>query len=358
MQPKIAVIIPVYNTEKYLHQCLTSAINQTLQEIEIIIVNDASTDSSLEIIQEFKKKDSRIQLINFTNNKGNGVGRNTAIEKATAEFILFLDSDDWLEKKTAELTYYKAKVSDYQVIIFGFTEHYHILRIKKNNKREDLPHYKEGDPNFYKYLLMNRKGLYSMPWIYLFSRTLLVENKVVFSEGIYFEDIIFVAKALYHIDKIGVINTIPLYNYRIRKNSIVQSTSKKKIDDLYTAHVYLKDFLKEKNIYKKYQEEYLISFLLFCVFFTFKNYFKMYKKQRDKELDTFMKNIRKSDLLTKNNLILLIEVSKELESDEKETQKYYKSSFRFLVGIKYNYGYTKLLNKTVYAFQKFLTQKK
>ena len=72
--PKTSVIIPVYNAEKYLHKCLTSAVSQTLRDIEIIVVNDASIDGSLEIIQKFQKKDQRIQLINFTKNKGNGIG--------------------------------------------------------------------------------------------------------------------------------------------------------------------------------------------------------------------------------------------------------------------------------------------
>jgi glycosyltransferase involved in cell wall biosynthesis len=218
---------------------LTSAISQTLKEIEIIIVNDASTDSSLEIIQEFQKRDGRIKLIDFKKNQGNGVGRNTAIQKASAEYVLFLDSDDWLENNAAELTYNKAKEKNYQALVFGYTQHFVFLN-KKN--KDELPIYKENDPEFYTYFLMHRQGLYSMPWIYLFSRSLLIENNITFSKGIYFEDVIFVAEALYHIGKIGVINTIPLYNYRIRQNSIIQSTSKKKIDDLYTAHIYLKEF--------------------------------------------------------------------------------------------------------------------
>ena len=111
MTPKVSVIIPVYNTEKYLHHCLTSAINQTLKEIEIIVINDASTDKSLTIIQKFTEKDNRIHLINFTKNKGNGIGRNTALKKAKGTYILFLDADDWFEKEAAELLYKKAKTT-------------------------------------------------------------------------------------------------------------------------------------------------------------------------------------------------------------------------------------------------------
>ncbi len=342
MQSKISILIPVYNTEKYLHQCLTSAIKQTLEEIEIIVVNDASTDGSLAIIKEFQKKDSRIQLINFTENQGNGIGRNTAIQKATAEYILFLDSDDWLEHNTAELTYNKARANHYQAVVFGYTQHFEFLR-KKN--KDEMPLYKENDPNFYEYFLMHRKGFYSMPWIYLFSRKLLVENKIKFSKGINFEDVIFIAEALYRVDRIGVINHLPLYNYRIRQHSIMQSTSKKKIDDLYSAHNYLKEFLKEKEIFKQYQQAYLVRFLVDCVAFSFMDYFKMSQNQKDKELNDFMKSIRKSTILSKDNLLLLKEVSRELSPKEKETKKYYKMASNFLWGIKSLYRYTKFMNK-------------
>lgn len=344
MNLKIAILIPVYNTEKYLHQCLTSAIEQTLEEIEIIVVNDASTDGSLAIIQEFQKKDSRIHLINFTENQGNGVGRNTAIQNATAEYILFLDSDDWLEHNAAELTYNKAKSENYQVLIFGFTQHIDFNK-RKNTKKEKLPFYLEEDKEFYKYFLMHRNGVYPMPWIYLISRKLLNENKITFSEDIYFEDLIFVTKVLYYIDKIGVINHLPLYNYRIRQHSIMQSTSKKKIDDLYSAHNYLKEFLKEKEIFKQYQEAYLVRFLVDCVAFSFMDYFKMSQNQKDKELNDFMKSIRKSTILSKDNLLLIKEVSKELPPKEKERKRHYKIAFRFLIGIRYYYYYSKFMNK-------------
>ena len=86
---KVSVIIPVYNAEMYLYRCLNSAICQSLKEIEIIIVNDASTDNSLKIIQEFQVIDKRIKLINFPKNKGNGIGRNTALKKARGQFIFF-----------------------------------------------------------------------------------------------------------------------------------------------------------------------------------------------------------------------------------------------------------------------------
>ncbi|MGL4387813.1 MAG: glycosyltransferase family 2 protein [Brevinema sp.] len=97
MNPKLSVIIPVYNVEKYLKECIDSIINQTYKNIEIIIVNDASPDNSEQIIREYENKDSRIVSIKHTHNLGLGGARNTGITYAKGEWIYFIDSDDWLD---------------------------------------------------------------------------------------------------------------------------------------------------------------------------------------------------------------------------------------------------------------------
>ena len=93
--PKVSVIIPVYNTEKYLKKCLDSVCNQTLSDIEIICIDDCSTDNSLNILKEYTLKDNRIKLIEFKENKGAAVARNTGIDEAKGEYIGFIDSDDY-----------------------------------------------------------------------------------------------------------------------------------------------------------------------------------------------------------------------------------------------------------------------
>ena len=96
--PKVSVIIPVYNTERYLHECLDSVINQTMKEIEIICINDGSTDNSLKILKEYALQDKRIHVINRKTNCGApGLIKNIGIEHATGEYIGFLDSDDWID---------------------------------------------------------------------------------------------------------------------------------------------------------------------------------------------------------------------------------------------------------------------
>lgn len=105
----VSVIIPVYNTEKYLCKCLDSVCAQTLQDIEIICVNDCSTDDSLQILQEYAQKDNRIKLISFTQNKGAAIARNTAIDEAKGEYIGFVDSDDYIDLDFYEKLHNTAK---------------------------------------------------------------------------------------------------------------------------------------------------------------------------------------------------------------------------------------------------------
>lgn len=131
MKPvKVSVIIPVYNTELYVKQTILSIIEQTLQEIEIIIIDDGSTDNSLSILTELSKEDPRIQLFSHTN-QGLSISRNIGLEKASGEFIYFMDSDDLLEKDTLEVCYRKCTSEQLDFVFFdaeSFCEENTVLR--------------------------------------------------------------------------------------------------------------------------------------------------------------------------------------------------------------------------------------
>jgi glycosyltransferase involved in cell wall biosynthesis len=116
--PKVSIIVPVYNSEKYLRDCLDSAVSQTLREIEIICVNDGSEDSSGEILGEYAAKDDRILALN-EENQGVSAARNYGIKESHGEYIEFLDSDDFLHPETCEVTYNAAKVKNADIVIFG-----------------------------------------------------------------------------------------------------------------------------------------------------------------------------------------------------------------------------------------------
>ena len=116
---KVSIIIPVYNVEKYISQCLESAVNQSLKDIEIIIVDDCGSDNSMDIAQEYAKNDSRIKIIYNKQNQGPFVSRNNAAIKASGEYLLCLDSDDFLDLKACEIAYNAAKDGYYDIIKFG-----------------------------------------------------------------------------------------------------------------------------------------------------------------------------------------------------------------------------------------------
>lgn len=346
--PSVSIIIPVYNAEKYLAKSLTSATTQTLTNIEIIVINDASTDSSFEIIEKFTKIDKRIKFVNFQKNKGNGIGRNIGIEKSTGDYILFLDADDWLEQNAAEKLLHAAKINNAEVVHLGYLQHY------TKSKKCDvvLPSYNISDKNFIRYFLMHIRGFASMPWCYFYSRKFLLKNKITFTEGIYFEDINFVAKAIFCVNRKAIVNDTPIYNYLIHKNSISGGLSKQKIRDLFEAHVLLKKSMKEADLFNEYQKEYLIRFLVYCVKFSFLGFLKLHNKQVDKELKEFMKDVRKSEILDFGNLDILKYAAKE-NMDEHLASKYFLSTYHFLASIRKSYHLFYVVFKIKYGIKNF-----
>ena len=115
---KLSIIVPVYNASKYLERCLDSVINQTLKEIEIICINDGSSDNSKTILENYAKKDNRIKIIN-QKNLGLSASRNKGIKYANGEYIFFVDADDWIELNTCEITYNFAKEKNLDLLLFG-----------------------------------------------------------------------------------------------------------------------------------------------------------------------------------------------------------------------------------------------
>ena len=110
MNEKISVIVPVYNAEAYLDKCIESLIRQSYDNLEIILIDDKSTDKSLKICYEWRERDERISVFEHSNNKGQASARNLGLEKASGKYITFVDSDDWIEEKLIEKLYNKLKV--------------------------------------------------------------------------------------------------------------------------------------------------------------------------------------------------------------------------------------------------------
>src|SRR5574344_101664 len=218
---KVSVIIPVYNSEKYLSRCLDSIIAQTLNEIEIICVDNGSIDNSAELIKSYIARDSRIKLIS-TENHGPGAARNIGIKEATGEYLGFVDSDDWVDKDYYEKLYSVAKKYDVEISCCGLIrEHKNRKKYRFNFKSEKIIE------NIYDKLKEMKVPDISYSVNKLYKKSFITKNNLLYPENVFFEDVPFMFKAIFYCDKIATV-TDTFYHYFANPNSIVKTKSTKK----------------------------------------------------------------------------------------------------------------------------------
>ena len=239
-KPKVSVIIPCYNVEEYLSDCLLSLIGQTFKDIEIICINDGSADNTLDILNEFAQKDSRVIILN-QNNNGVSAARNKGIEISKGEYITFVDSDDWVSENYIEKLY--DAITQNNSDIAAST----IIRWRKNHQKYRV-HYTE-EKVFE--TLEDKIKTCSIPkccyiWNKLYKTELVKNHK--FSEGVYFEDMLWIPEVLKQSGKLVTVPNINYY-YRVNKSSIVKKkpSDKKQLDSFY-AHKYIVEFFEENNL--------------------------------------------------------------------------------------------------------------
>ena len=202
---KVRVMVPVYNTSKYLKKCLDSVINQSLKEIEIICVNDGSTDNSLEILKEFSKKDKRIIIIDKKNG-GLTSARNAALEIANGEYCLNIDSDDWIEQGYLEVMYEKAKKEDLDMVVSDIIFDCSYKKERKVGK--DLDIRDEEILSGEEYLnTFFRDNFYGYTWNKLIKKKYYDDYNIKYNEEIFvFEDVEVISKLSLNMLKIGKVN--------------------------------------------------------------------------------------------------------------------------------------------------------
>lgn len=220
----VSVIVPVYNVEEYLSECLDSIINQTFKNTEIICVNDGSTDRSPEILNEYAKKDSRIIIIN-QDNKGLSNARNTGIAAASGKYIYFCDSDDYISLNTLENSVRTMDEMRLDMLFFNaiaFSDDNSLNKIlnkksiyySRNNQYSDIYSGKEI------LLLLEKNDDLQLPvWQYMYRTDLIKENNIRFIEGIYHEDNSFTIESLSTAKRVSQI-PLEFYHRRIHTNSI------------------------------------------------------------------------------------------------------------------------------------------
>lgn len=233
---KLSIIVPVYNVAEYLERCLNSLINQTLNEIEIICVNDGSTDNSLCILEKFAGLDKRIKIIN-QKNKGLSGARNTGIKLVQGEYFGFLDSDDWVDLDYFEKLYKRAKNCDADISLGDFIrkgKFKHKIRLKLNKEEEFV-----GDnEKFY------GSQFYHFPCVWNKIYKTSKFNDLRFIEGIYFEDGPYTIQALHRANKVVTCCNTYLY-YFVNPNSIVKTLNKRKEQDMYNSSKFILNYIKD-----------------------------------------------------------------------------------------------------------------
>ena len=233
----ISIIVPIYNAEKYLNKCIKSLINQTKENLEFILVNDGSTDSSEEIIKSYKDK-----RIKYFKNKNQGIGktRNFGMKKATGKYIMFLDSDDYLATNACEELFSKAEKDNLDLVINNF---YRVEEETEKKVEVIIPEFKDTPLKDNKRLLLD---VNLAPWNKLYKRELLKKNKIQFVEDLKYEDAPFVVEAMDKAKKIGYIKKFLNY-YVIHKNSETTVRDEKIFDIIEIVDKIRKYFSKRKE---------------------------------------------------------------------------------------------------------------
>ncbi|HCH7934575.1 MULTISPECIES: glycosyltransferase family 2 protein [Providencia] len=240
---KVSVIVPVYNAEEYIERSLLSLINQTLDDIEIIIIDDGSTDNSLSMIENTIKKNPKVnKKINLVsrNNKGVAATRSEGVFIAKGEYIIHLDSDDWADYDWLRIMYETACSNNSDIVICDYTEVYNNKQLHKTQEC-----YSSNIKNIDSLL---RGKISNANWNKLIKKDFLVKNNINFIENINMgEDFLFSLKALYYTNKVTYISR-PLYYYnKMNQSSLTQNYSYKALLDITEVVKITECFLKEKN---------------------------------------------------------------------------------------------------------------
>ncbi|MGH4118116.1 glycosyltransferase family 2 protein [Clostridium sp.] len=260
----VSIIIPVYNVQEYLSECLDSVINQTIKNKEIIIVNDGSTDNCSKILTEYKMKFPELIIIN-QKNRGISETRNAGLNAATGEYIAFVDSDDFIEKCMFERMYNAAKREKSDVVMCNYILYNEASHEQNTGKYVIEGNSEEGYINRTKslemFLINDIKGYV---WNKLFKRELFIDNKILFPDFKVCEDTPVVFLLLAHSKKIFSMKE-PLYYYRQREASLTKIYSIKSMEDMLKGCYIMRDYIKKDEVHyeilRPYYRVYLIKTL-------------------------------------------------------------------------------------------------
>ena len=258
---KFSVIIPVYNVEQYLCDCLDSIVAQSYHDYEVICVNDGSTDGSLAILEDFQNKYNQVKVIT-QHNKGLSGARNAGIQAAKGDYLFFLDSDDWIETDTLKIL--AEKQNGENLLCFNGRRYFEDGTTEEpDNGIEE--NQLTGWEYYNKYALVSRKFHFVCTVLRLYRREYLLKNDLFFEEGIYQVDNLFTPLACYYAQTVKVIPDCP-YVYRIREGSITHTVNVQRLFDMILVANKLSSFfipidnIGKTQLYREIAGEYFGAF--------------------------------------------------------------------------------------------------
>ena len=339
-EPLVSVIMPVYNAEEFLDKSVSSVINQTYKNLEILLIDDCSTDNSYNILKEYANKDNRIKLFHNEQNKHVSATRNVGIKNATGKYLYFIDSDDFIDNDYIEHLVKTAEKENADIVV-----NMHIYKYYNNKKR--LHNYTK---TFYEKKHLNQNELWivkrsSVVWNKLYKRDLQEAYNILFPENVkLFEDSYFDIIMISRAKNIVFANANSFYNYRIdNQNSLTKNINQAIIFD--NAFYIIKEMF---NYFKKYnlldkKSIYDITILESSIFED--NYYMYSIKQREEnyqKVRNFILNI-KNDILLNKNLYLDSEIDFINNIEKYITYKDYKKYYNSKTFYKILFGFVLLL---------------
>ena len=310
--PKVSVIVPIYNVEKYLEKCINSLLSQTLEDIQIILVNDGSKDNSGNIAKEYEKNNKNRIIYVEKENGGLSDARNYGLKYATSDFIAFLDSDDYIEKNAYEEMYNKAIEENADYVECDFIwEFPNKIRVDKQ------------------YPYKNKKEMLSfvrvVAWNKLIKRQLITDNNLEFPKGLRYEDIEFTYKIIPFVNKFAYVDK-PFIHYVQREGSIA-NVQNERTAELFTVLDNVIEFYKENNIYDEYRDELEYNYARYLLCSSLKRMCKIKDKiVREKLLTESWERLNLNFPNWKENIILKtvnIGKNKYMRTVNKSTYKIY-----------------------------------
>lgn len=262
--PKVSVIIPVFNSEDLLGDCLDSIRNQSLSDIEIICIDDGSSDGSFKILNHFQSIDNRFKIYQ-QENEGAGSARNKGILESNGEYILFVDSDDYIEKETCEMLYEQANRLDCDLVLFNSMRHF------PNDRNLNLIHFKKNKDIDYKIRVFDYEyfrdrifdGEYGVIWNKFYKTSFIKNNNISFPNHIIYNDVEFHVKTTLLAKKISYVDEIFYHYNRLGHSSLQTSFVKTNNAFVFFDVLYgIVDFLTELDLYQDFRREF-INFTIF-----------------------------------------------------------------------------------------------